>query len=84
MELNPNNPTTKAAHDHWHAIVAVMMVKLGLTDVLINRTDMDKLHALPEAPTVMLHDSAEGLRVKLITRAEAEQLLEMQRVGKTS
>lgn len=81
MELNPNNPVTKAAHDHWHAIVAVIMIKLDLPEVLITQADMEKVRALPETPAVMLHDGAEGLRIKLITPSEAATLLERERAG---
>jgi hypothetical protein len=84
MELNPNNPTTKAIRDQWHAIVAVLLIKFDLKEVLILHADMEKVWALPEVPTVMVHDSAEGLRIKLITQQEAGQLLEMQRAGKQS
>jgi hypothetical protein len=29
MELNPNHPATQAAHDQWHKIAALLVVKLG-------------------------------------------------------
>lgn len=84
MEMNPDNPTTKAAHDHWHAIIAVVMIKLGITHININADDMAKVHALPELPTVMLHDHAGGLDLKLITQVEAAAILESQASGRAA
>lgn len=84
MELNPNNRVTTAARDQWHKIVALMMIKLNLTEVTITQADLEACHAMPEMPIVMLHDCADGLRVKMITQAEAGQLLERERVGSAS
>lgn len=45
MELNPNHAVTRAAHDQWHKIAALILVKLGIKEVKIGREDVDKLTA---------------------------------------
>lgn len=43
MELNPNNPVVRQAHDHWHKIAAMIMVKLGKTELRFDTEDVKKL-----------------------------------------
>lgn len=43
MELNPNNPIVVQAREHWHKIAALIMVKLGLTELRISPADLEKL-----------------------------------------
>lgn len=81
MELNPENKTTAAARDYWHTIVALLLIKLGLSEIRITKADIDKMAALLEVPTIMIHDHAAGLDLKLITRAEAAMLLEREQKG---
>lgn len=45
MELNANHPVVKQAHDNWHKIAALIMVKLGLTELEITKDDVLKLAA---------------------------------------
>lgn len=45
MELNPNNRVVRQAHDHWHKIAAMIMVKLNLTEVKFNMADVEKMAA---------------------------------------
>lgn len=43
MELNPNHKVVRQAHDHWHKIAALIMVKLGKTELQITMDDVRKL-----------------------------------------
>lgn len=75
-ELNPNHPVTAMVHDHWHKIVALLIHKFDLGDVLIT---MDDLLALQldfngEMPAVLLHDKADGMHLKIVTEVEAAHL----------
>lgn len=45
MELNPNHPVVREAHDHWHKIAVLIMVKLGLTELKLTLDDVNKLAA---------------------------------------
>jgi len=43
MELNPNHEVARQVHDHWHKVAALIMVKLGLTEVKLTMADVDKI-----------------------------------------
>jgi hypothetical protein len=45
MELNPNHKVLRQAHDHWHKIAALIMVKLNLTEIKITVADVEKMAA---------------------------------------
>lgn len=42
-ELNPNHKVLRQAHDHWHKIAALIMIKFGVTDLEITMEDVNKL-----------------------------------------
>jgi hypothetical protein len=42
-EINPNHPVTVETRDHWHKIVAVLMLKLGLKEIEITTQDVARL-----------------------------------------
>lgn len=43
MELNPNHPVTSGLHDHWHKVVAAIMIKLGKAELQLTMEDLSKL-----------------------------------------
>lgn len=43
MELNPNHRVVRQAHDHWHKIAALIMVKLNLKELKLTMEDVDKI-----------------------------------------
>jgi len=43
VELNPNHPVVREAHDNWHKIAALLMVKMGLTEIRIYPDDVYKM-----------------------------------------
>jgi N-glycosylase/DNA lyase len=45
MELNPNNKVVRTARDHWHKIAAMIMVKLGKTELDFTIEDVNKIAA---------------------------------------
>lgn len=45
MELNPNHKVVIQAREQWHKIAALIMVKLGLTELQITPDDVDKIAA---------------------------------------
>lgn len=42
MELNPNHKVVTQARDQWHKIAALIMVKLGLTELKLTMADVEK------------------------------------------
>lgn len=45
MELNPNHKVVRQAREQWHKIAALIMVKLGLTELQITPDDINKIAA---------------------------------------
>lgn len=45
MELNPNHKVVRQAHDQWHKIAALIMVKLGLKELQLTMNDVNKIAA---------------------------------------
>ncbi len=43
MELNPNHKVVRQAHDNWHKIAALIMVRLGLKEVQLTMGDIDEV-----------------------------------------
>ena len=43
MELNPNNAAVTQANGQWHKLLALVMVKLGLTEITVTVNDVEKL-----------------------------------------
>lgn len=43
MELNPNHKVVRQAHDHWHKIAALIMLKLGKTELQLTIADIQKI-----------------------------------------
>lgn len=43
MELNPNNPLVRRVRDQWHKVAALIMVKLGHTELKITMADVEKV-----------------------------------------
>lgn len=76
QELNPNDPTTRAAHDQWHKIVALMMMRMAgdgdarqLT-VNFKHADIEKFTALGDI-AVGIKDDADGLTLFMTSESEA-------------
>lgn len=43
MALNPNHRVVEAARGQWHKIAALIMVKLGITELEVTMTDVLKI-----------------------------------------
>lgn len=43
MELNPNHKVVRQAHDNWHKIAALIMVKMGLKELQLTLDDVNKI-----------------------------------------
>lgn len=75
-ELNPNHPVTASVHDHWHKVVALLLHKFDLGEVVITASDLDDLarEFAGGMPAVLIHDKADGMHLKIVTEAEAMAL----------
>jgi hypothetical protein len=45
MELNPNHKVVRQARQQWHKIAALIMVKLGKTELQLTLEDVNKIAA---------------------------------------
>lgn len=74
MEINPDHPVTKAIHNDWHKIVALLLHKFGVKEIIITSSDINRLMAaFPDMPTVTLRSHGEQLIVKLVSLAEGQR-----------
>jgi hypothetical protein len=70
-ELNPNHPVTAAVHDHWHKIVALLIVKYDLGHVVITEDDLSRMQ---EGSAVVIKEQRDGLHVWMVNETEGERL----------
>lgn len=75
-ELNPNHPVTVSAHDHWHQIVALIMIQLDETEIEIPLSLIQQIAIDDPAKmkAVVLQDTGHSLILRLVSMEEAEKL----------
>lgn len=71
MEINPNHPVSRMMRDQWHKVVALLMTKQRVNEVVITPDD---IRALPADPAIAVHEQADGLHIILLDGAVAERL----------
>lgn len=77
-ERNPNHPVTRAAHDQWHKIAALLMFKFRAqmgSEVVITEADVVALAATPGGTNIVLHEKADGLHLRLVDDDDADRLV---------
>lgn len=67
--LNPNHPTTRMVSDQWHKLAALAVVQAG-GHVVITSADL----ATIQDKAIAVYENAEGLHMKIVSMAEAENL----------
>jgi hypothetical protein len=71
MELNPNHPVTQEVREQWHKIAAIMMNKLGITDLEITEADIEALNSNPRAIVADARNNEFHIRLLPLKEAEA-------------
>jgi hypothetical protein len=74
-ELNPNHPVTKAAREQWHKLLTLVMLKQGLTHVVITRQDIHCLEEKTEGVNITVRELEDGIHLQLVDDATARQLV---------
>jgi hypothetical protein len=81
MEINPDNPVTQAVRDQWHKLLGLVIWKYGgkeLPEVpMITGADVEAFAKAFEGrgmPTILAHDRADGLRLRLIDEEEGRRI----------
>ncbi len=70
MELNPNHPVTREAHDLWHKVAALLVAMKG-GRVTIPESEIQKLEG--SAITIQFIDGV-GIELNIVSMAEGEKL----------
>lgn len=74
LELNPDNPLVSALHNHWHTLMAILLHKLKLPEIVITSDDVAQFNAAHPDSAALLYEKPDGLYVMLITMEQAKQL----------
>ena len=72
-ELNPNHKATQGAHDHWHKIAVLLMIKMGKTHVVISPAEIDRLGESQKNIAIRF-DDIKGIELFIVDDAEAARL----------
>lgn len=72
MEINPNHPVLREAHDHWHKFCAILMSKFGATEVEITIDDVMQLGDNEHA--IVLDTRGGRCVLRMVTMEEGERL----------
>lgn len=72
MEMIPEHQVTKALHEQWHKIAAVMMKKMGISYLHI--TDAD-LVSMGKDTFIIVHGKPDGLHISLTDQKTAEAII---------
>lgn len=73
-ELNPNHPTTMAAHEQWHKIVALLMLKMGVKEAVISPEEIARLEGSDTNIAIRFDDKV-GIMLMLVNSTEARLLV---------
>ncbi len=75
-EINPEHAVTKAMHDQWQVIVALLLSRESNLGTVITMREIESLETLfPTGNAVVLvHEKKDGLHLKLISKDLAEQI----------
>lgn len=71
MNLNPNHIVTQQMDGNWHKIVAILLMKMGETDVTI--TEADVLSMQPGF-CIGVQELTDGLHIRLLSSEEGQEL----------
>lgn len=75
MELNPEHSVTTTLRDHWHKVVAIILAKYELNDVLITPEDINKIqNEYGGFPVVVASDQSDGLHIYLTDMETAQAM----------
>jgi hypothetical protein len=80
MEINPNHPVTREAHDHWHKIAALLLMKITGGDrnkvVRISVAEIKRLTAENDGDmgTIVLYERGDYMELRMVGNAEAQIL----------
>jgi hypothetical protein len=74
-EINPDHPVLGKMRDHYHKLLAVVIHKYKLGEVVITSQDLINLEmSFPTGmPCILVHDKKDGIYLSIITEEEARK-----------
>lgn len=72
QRFNPEHPVTKAMENNWHKIVALMMLKLGLKEMIFTEEEIDELAKTPSAVAIRM--KTHSIELHLMSEEEGARL----------
>ncbi len=69
--LNPNHPVTQLVDVHAHKLTAMLMHKLGLTQVFLTIEDIE---SFPPGHAIVCWAHQDSMELRLVTEAEGRAL----------
>lgn len=77
-ELNPDHPVTQGLREQWFKLLAVVLWKYRDTlpkHVVLTEADFAGIAAaFPNMPTIVAHDRADGLHLRVMDESEGQRL----------
>jgi len=73
MELNPNHKVVRSARDQWHKIAALIMVKLGKTELTITLQEIESLIGKGNV-NIVLDEKPHALIIRIVDDKTASEL----------
>ena len=73
-ELNPNHPALIGAHDHWHKIAALLMLKFGVNETAISPEELERFNGM-DINIAIRFDDAKGIELFIIPDSETAKIM---------
>lgn len=74
MKINPDHPVTQQMEGQWYKLLAILMLRYGLTEFEVTIENVDKMAAFLEDGAIVADCRGGGLMVRLVPMAEALKL----------
>lgn len=74
-ELNPEHPVTAEVREQWHKFCAFLMMKFGVTTVVINSADIQRFTDSDRC-NIVVRMSSDYLTLMLMSDEEAKLLVD--------
>jgi hypothetical protein len=75
IEHNPNHPVTRAVHDHWHKIVAILLSRPPYNGrTVITEEEIERWGKQYEGWSVVIKDSDQKLTLFRVDEKEGKRL----------
>jgi hypothetical protein len=73
-ELNPNHPALIGAHDHWHKIAALLMLKFGVNEATISPEELARFSEM-DINIAIRFDDTKGIELFIVPDLEAAKIM---------